>query len=402
MPPQQPQPDSTLKPQERPLYHPEAPVVRVLGLGPHKTPHFSATLEDEEIKLPKARLPRQYDKTDYGVWTTFAFIVGLSLASFFFNAGEELVAKAIPTIARPFRMHEQVLGVAPGASTTTNEKLGSDDVENEISMELSEESIYSLKSLDAFPKLSASSFLVGDVNNNKIILALNSSTTYPFASVTKLMTALVAKQVVNLHETATISKQTAATYGSEGLLRAGEKIIVGDLLYPMLLESSNDAAEALAAHYGRQQFINLMNQKASAIGMFSTTYADASGLSYKNAGSAQDLFKLTAYIQKVSPEIYDTTRVRQYDILNHHWTNHNHFLVLSSFAGGKNGFTDEAKRTSVALFTLPLTSKDGKLTEMRTLALIILHSENREGDVAKLLNYIKKNVFLDTKTATST
>lgn len=46
MPPQQPQPDSTLKPQERPLYHPEAPVVRVLGLGPHKTPHFSTTLED--------------------------------------------------------------------------------------------------------------------------------------------------------------------------------------------------------------------------------------------------------------------------------------------------------------------------------------------------------------------
>ncbi len=395
MPPKMMPKNSTLQPKEKLLYHPEAPLVRILGLGPHKTPHISPTLPDEE-KIPKAKLPRQHGTTDYGVWTTFAFIIGLSLTSFFFNIGSDLVTKVRPSLSSTFHPNAQVL-TAVDVATTSEEKLGSDDVEDSISMELSDETVYSLKSTGKYPILSASAYLVGDVENGKIILQSHSTTTYPFASVTKLMTALVAKQVDNLHDIATVSKEAVATYGKEGDLHFGEKIVAGDLIYPMLLESSNDAAEALANHYGRQQFINLMNQKAAAIGMFSTTYFDASGLSYKNFGSAEDLFKLASHIHTIMPEILDATRVKEYDILNHHWTNHNHFLVLSSFAGGKNGFTDEAKHTSVALFTLPLTSKDGKVTELRTLAIIILHSDNREKDVATLLSYIKKNVYLDQK-----
>ena len=394
--------DLTLKPFERKLFHPEAPIVRVLGLGPHKTPHFSDALtEDEPLPASKPKLPREYDKTDYGVWTAFTFIIGLSLASFFFSAGENILSKVLPGGIRiEFPQKESV--VALNTASSTNEKLGSDDIENEISVRLSDEMIYSLKVPSTFPKLSAKAFIVGDLDNGKIILAQKATTTYPFASVTKLMTALVAKQVNNLHDIAVISKATIATYGGEGGLKAGEKIIAGDLIYPMLLESSNDAAEALAAHYGRDEFISLMNQKASAIGMFNTTYADASGLSPKNAGSAEDLFKLAKHIHLVMPEIFDATRVKEYNILNHRWSNHNHFLELSSFAGGKNGFTDEAHRTSVALFTLPLTSSDGKVTQKRTVALIVLRSDNREKDVATLLSYIKRNVFLDTKTASST
>jgi hypothetical protein len=385
-----------LQPQERKLYHPEAPIVRVLGLGPHKTPHFSDSLEDEPIKVSRPnKIDRNYSGSEYTTWTVFAVVVGLSLTSFFFNAGVSVVARIIPT----FHVNNNVESIGPIAShaTTTEEKLGSDDIEDAVSMQLTDASVYSLKPSTAFPKLSAKAFLIGDVDSGKIILSKAATSTYPFASVTKLMTVLVAKQVENLHDVATISPAVIATYGTEGELRVGEKIVTGDLVYPMLLESSNDAAEALAEHYGRSEFLALMNQKAATIGMFATNYEDASGLSYKNYGSAQDLLKLSQYIHKVMPEIFDATRIKEYDILNHHWTNHNNFLALSSFAGGKNGFTDEAKHTAVTLFTLPLKSSDGKVSEKRTLAFIILQSDNREGDIATLLNYVQHNVFLDTK-----
>jgi len=395
--------DFTLKPEERRLYHPEAPVVRVLGLGPHKTPHFSDSLSgDEEIKISKPKLPREHSSTDYGIWTTFAFIVGLSLTQFFFNAGVGVVSKVLPDLDHPVNTGPSQMYSLSGTSTP-EERLGSDDIEDAVTIQLTDETLYNLPATAKLPKLSASAYLIGDVQNGKIILESHGTTTYPFASVTKLMTALVAKQVDNLHDTATVTKKVLATYGTEGGLRLGEKIVVGDLVYPMLLESSNDAAEALAEHFGREKFITLMNQKAAAIGMFSTTFDDASGLSYKNKGSVEDLFKLSQHIQLIMPEIFDTTRVRQYQILGHTWSNHNHFLTLSTFAGGKNGYTDEAKRTSVALFKLPLSSKDGKVSQNRTLALIVLHSDNREGDIATLLNYIKRNVFLDSKaTATTT
>ena len=118
---------------------------------------------------------------------------------------------------------------------------------------------YVNKDTNGGPKVSAKAFLVGDLNTGEVVLSKNQDQKFPIASVSKLMTALVVKEIANPSENTQISKKALATHGTNGGLRLGEKIKILDLLYPLLLESSNDAAEALALHFGRDNFISIFN-----------------------------------------------------------------------------------------------------------------------------------------------
>src|SRR3989344_891829 len=138
---------------------------------------------------------------------------------------------------------------------------------------------YVNKDLSGEPKVGALAYLVGDLNTGEVILAKNQEEKLPIASVSKLMTALVAKEIGSVDETAQVSKQALATEGVNGGFRAGEKIKIPDLIYPLLLESSNDAAEVIAEHFGREIFIKKMNQRAENLKMSQTSYEDPSGLS---------------------------------------------------------------------------------------------------------------------------
>ena len=95
----------------------------------------------------------------------------------------------------------------------------------------------------------------------EIILQKNKDQKFPIASVSKLFTAIVSAEKQNQDEVTQISAQALQTEGENGELYLGQKIKVKDLIYPMLLESSNDAAEAIAEYSGRHTFIEQMNQK---------------------------------------------------------------------------------------------------------------------------------------------
>jgi D-alanyl-D-alanine carboxypeptidase len=336
-------------------------------------------------------------KTYYIVWVLIAFLVGVSIFSFAYDMGQKVATHFFGSQS-PQLAH--INGNVVLATTTALQSKGSQDVEDAVSSELSDQTVYSLKAQAGLPKVTSKEYLVGDITTGKIILEKNATTTYPLASITKLMTALVSREDDNPHEITTISQTAVATYGTEGELSAGEKMVVGDLFYPMLLESSNDAAEALAEHFGRTDFLFNMNKKAETLGMTSTHYDDASGLSAKNVTTAADLFKLVRYINVNQSDIYDITRVRGYDILGHDWLNHNHFLNLSTFIGGKNGYTDEALYTTVANFSLPIRITNGTSTVKHNISIILLQSQSREIDVQAILNYIKNNVTLDVASST--
>lgn len=253
---------------------------------------------------------------------------------------------------------------------------------------------YTVKSKD-LPKLSAESYLVGDIETGEIIMQKNEDEEFPIASVSKLMTAVVAKESLDIHRYATVSQGSYNTYGSEGELKLGEKILLSDLMYPLLIESSNDAAEVIANDYGRDAFLILMNQKAATIGMTHTSYEDPSGLSPDNKSSVVDLFRLGKYIKENHPDIFDMTRVKQYSTLKHSWKNLNAMLSYENFAGGKNGFIDQAKKTTVATFEIPFTISDedgAKKIERRTFAIVLLRSDDRNADITSLLKYIKSYV----------
>jgi D-alanyl-D-alanine carboxypeptidase len=146
--------------------------------------------------------------------------------------------------------------------------------------------------------------------------------------------------------------------------------------------SSNDAAEALAQDYGRAQFIAKMNEFAQYIGAYRTSFADPSGLSEKNVSTASDIALILEWLRKNDPGVIAVTMLKTKTVRTHTWTNPTHFLSWSNYAGGKNGYTDEANRTGAALFTI------GKAKDI--YAVVILGSSARDADMIKLLGKIKE------------
>ena len=228
-------------------------------------------------------------------------------------------------------------------------------------------------------KVTSPAYLVIDIDRNAIVLEKDAERTMPIASVTKLVTAVVARRILNQDNFITLNKSILSTYGNEAKFREGEKIKTSELLYPLLMVSSNDSAEALASSYvgGRKAFIKEMNSFVNDIGAYRTYFDDPSGLSPFNVSSAKDLSIITKWILENDPDVFDITLIKSKTVKFHTWVNPTHFLNLSSYAGGKNGYTPEANRTSVALF------KIGK--QQRLYGIMLLDSSSRDSDLLDLL-----------------
>jgi D-alanyl-D-alanine carboxypeptidase len=247
---------------------------------------------------------------------------------------------------------------------------------------------YFNKDDEAKLRLSAESYIVGDLNTGEVILSKNAENKYPIASVSKMMTALVADQIAEKDETTKVSAEALKTYGTNGGLYKGEQIKVKDLIYPLLLQSSNDAAEVIARHFERDTFMKKMNQQADILKMINTFYDDPSGLSNKNQSTVSDLFKLTGYIYKNQKHLLDISKTRSYNTKKHSWFSTNQFLRNSNYIGGKSGFTNPAKQTVVSVFNLPL-GRDSS----RPIGIVLLRSNDRAKDVNNILKYLNKNVY---------
>ncbi len=238
------------------------------------------------------------------------------------------------------------------------------------------------------PRISAQSYAVVDVKTGEIIMQKDSFVEHPIASVSKLMTALVTLKQIDQTAAASVSYNAVSTYGTQGGLRAGERLSVIALLHALMLQSSNDAAEVLAEIVGREKFLEYMNAEADFLGMKNTRYEDPSGLSERNVSSADDLGRLIQYIYTNYPELIDITKTRSYRSGSHIWYNNSVFSSDTKYIGGKNGYTDEARYTLVALFRLPL----GSDSEPRDVAIILLGGEQNEKDARALILYLLRNV----------
>jgi poly-gamma-glutamate synthesis protein (capsule biosynthesis protein) len=296
------------------------------------------------------------------LWTTLSVLIGIFFAS--------SVLSAFKTSSRPVAENNQAATLLAVSPNTTSQYF------------------YTNKDASGGPKISAKAYLVGDLHTGEVIISKNQDQKFPLASVSKLMTALVTTEIKNTDDTVQVSKRALATNGTNGELKLGEKIKTTDLLYPLLLESSNDAAEALAEHFGRDSFIFKMNEAAGQLKMTGTSYGDPSGLSINNQSTASDIFKLAGYLAQQKPELIKITTLRSYTIKKHSWSNISQFLGDEGYAGGKSGYTDPAKQTVVSLFNLPLGQ-----TGVRPIAITLLQSNDRKKDVETIVKYLKKNIY---------
>lgn len=237
------------------------------------------------------------------------------------------------------------------------------------------------------PSLSAEGYLVADIQTDEIILEKNKAKQFPVASITKLMTALVSIETIDQSQIAIVPLEALAGENpSIKSLSEGEVISTGSLLYPLLLESSNAAAKTLANHVGTKNFVNYMNGKANSLGLYNTFFADSSGLSSKNISTPKDLFRLVSYIFKNKKQVLDITRKKGFEEGMKKWSNGDKFSGLENFLGGKTGYTESAGKTFAGVFSLSSVE-----TGQREIAIIILKSKDRDDDLIKILDYLKKS-----------
>ncbi len=242
------------------------------------------------------------------------------------------------------------------------------------------------------PEITAQTALIFETSRQKILWQKNGlHQAQPIASLTKLMTALVVMENAKLEDVFKVSKQAVETNGEMGQLIVGEELTVKDLLSAMLIESSNDAAVALAENVASStgwDFVSLMNTKAKNLGLANTSFADPSGLDPRDISSAWDLNLLMQEVLKY-PVLQEITRTATADIksiddkFSHHLVSTDQLLgQFPEIIGGKTGFTAEAGNCMIVAFK---TSN-----EQGTAVSIIMDSQDRTTESARLIQWTKE------------
>lgn len=252
------------------------------------------------------------------------------------------------------------------------------------------------------PTLTARAVLVFDPINKKVVYGSHEQDMLPIASVTKIMTALIALERVNPNDTVIVSEEAVKTEGLAGELHVFERARIRNLVAMMMLESSNDAAAAIAEHVGKiygaenyaesqALFTQLMNEKAALLGMRSTIFRNPTGLDLpedapSNFASAWDLATLAAHITQY-PAIWGFSRDEALTLTSQEGISHNLVNInpiiqeQPGLLGSKTGFTNLAGGALITLVEAPL----GQLH-----IIVILGStyEDRFTDTKKLIDWL--------------
>lgn len=203
---------------------------------------------------------------------------------------------------------------------------------------------------------SATSAIVMDQNSNRIIYSKNIHDVRSVASISKIMTGILAVESGKLDDKVTVGEEILKAYGSAVYLQVGETLTLRDLVYGLMLRSGNDAALAIATYVSGdvETFVEKMNQKAKQIGMKNTTFHNPHGLDEEdgNMSTAYDMAILTSYAMK-NEDYKKIVSTKKYtlktDKNNYVWKNKNKLLNTYQYTtGGKTGFTEIAKRTLVS------------------------------------------------------
>ncbi len=240
--------------------------------------------------------------------------------------------------------------------------------------------------------LTAQSVLVYDLSENKILYEKDPDIKHPMASLTKIMTAIIALDNQKPDDKYIVAKDDIVGEDSMGVT-AGEIYNFQDLLYGLLLPSGNDAAEVFAHNYptGRSGFVDAMNNKAKALGLLNTHYTNPSGLQGDGDQytTGYDLLVLTRYALQQYPLFAQVVATDTYDVQA--TSTHNEIALVNEtnllttypgVKGVKTGYTPEA-----GLCLVTYLDYDG-----HKIIGIILNSQNRRGEMKELLDYSLKTV----------
>lgn len=240
------------------------------------------------------------------------------------------------------------------------------------------------------PAPDANAALVYHLETETVLFAKNEAVRAPIASLTKVLTALTVNGLLAPDDIATVSSASVRVDRERQTLYAGERIRVRDLLQLMLVESSNDAAYALAAH-ARTRGIDLvaeMNGRARELGMADSVFTNPAGLDDTAFSTVRDLVKLMRAAVRV-PQLWEVMRQPEVQVTSvdgsivHRAVNTNELLgTLPGIRWGKTGNTDGALGCMLLVVQIP--GKDD------TLVSIVLGSRARFADSRTLIEWAQR------------
>jgi len=230
-----------------------------------------------------------------------------------------------------------------------------------------------------------------------ILLEKNGRERLPIASIAKLLTAMVAADELEPAAEVVLRPEHFLESADSAGLKRGEHFLVRDLLYPLLISSSNAAAVALASEAGQNQFVVLMNQLAESQGFRDTYFYNPTGLdpgdgsSSVNYSTADDLVKIARLLILKYQPLLAISRLPEYDLYSRDRTLHHHLLNTDKFVnvdglparllGGKTGQTDLALKNILLIFeTAPLDDD--------YLVVVVLGAADHFQAAERLLNWV--------------
>lgn len=240
------------------------------------------------------------------------------------------------------------------------------------------------ENLPAKPSIKATALYLVELKSGRVLLEKDATRRLPPASLTKIMTALVALESAPLQEVVKIDSR-ALVHRSSLKFQPGEEFLLRDLLTAMLVSSANDACEAVAWHVGgnADQFVVMMNERARTLGLKNTHFSNACGFDApSHYSTAADLAKLTeqalqepVFSMMVRTILRDIASVDGKRQISLHSTNE--LLLDPNVNGVKTGYTSKAGRCLIASMF-----KDG-----HRLLLVGLNVMNQWEQTTKLLQY---------------
>ncbi len=234
------------------------------------------------------------------------------------------------------------------------------------------------------PEIIGASGMLVDINSGKVLFEKNAFEKRKIASLTKVMTAVVALEHKKPEDKFYISAKAAGIGENSMGISEGEVYTLEELLYGLVMHSGNDAAYAIAEGTAgdADRFVEWMNIKAEELGMNDTYYADPSGLDDRTYSTPSDLIRLTRYALK-NPLFKEIVKTYEYEISG----NTHKYLYLQNqtnllttypgVAGVKTGYTEEA-----GLCLITYASNEGK-----DVVGVVLNSIDRKGDMILMLDH---------------
>ncbi len=241
----------------------------------------------------------------------------------------------------------------------------------------------------------AISILLNNRGGEKILFEKNSNDPLPIASLSKLITVDVILKNYDLTKEIVVTQEAVSQEENFGKLKVDDVLMVHQLLYPLLMESSNDAAFALANNYdgvNEQIFVRMMNEDAQSLGLNNTLFVNSSGLDPKenepkekiNVSSARDLSQLTKELL-ATPLVWEILSTPKINLYGETLVNTNKLLgIIPGIIGGKTGYTD----TALGCFVLATEAPEGK----GQIINVILGTAvaDRFSEMEKLINWINQ------------